>query len=44
MMRIHPGAESRVLGRLGGLIVDFVPFAALGYRYGVPEAIIDTNT
>ena len=41
--REHPGAESRVLGLLSSLSVDFVQFAALGYRYGVPEAIIDTN-
>ena len=44
MMRTHPGAESRVLGWLSRLIVDFLPFAALGYRYGVPEAIFDTRT
>jgi len=29
---------------LRSLIVDFMQLAALGYRYGVPEAIFDTST
>ena len=32
-----------MLGWLNSLIVDFVQFAALGYRYRVPEAIIYIN-
>jgi len=34
----------RLLGLLRSLVVNFVRLAALGYRYGVPEAIIDTST
>ena len=33
-----------VSGLLSSSIVDFAQLAALGYRYGVPEAILDTST